>query len=224
VKLVSSLAVAACLACPIRGDSAEIYFLLGREPLPGGYEYGRQIGSAVIGISDPDQITHARELITYGLAAGRPFPLVRVRAGHNGINRNYYEPSLPEWSWYPYEVITFSDIILEQISTSPKRLEAQVTGSAQWDSSRPVGFDELTVVRELGATPVYVSAIKNGNRLDIYWATPLTVTVAFTLESSSSLTLPSWQTIAGPFGPGANHWSVDLNKATDGFFRVRLAN
>ena len=77
----------------------------------------------------------------------------RVRPGRDGINRNYDDPTLPEWSWHIYEVIGFGDIITG-FPDSPLSIEREITADpAGWNEQRPVRFFGFTLVRELGPMP-----------------------------------------------------------------------
>src|SRR5438876_8810684 len=94
-----------------------IYFLVG--PKPGSHD----TDSAVIPLSKPEHIEHARELIANGPnpngEPNRSTAVVKVRAGKIGINRNYLDPKLPEWSWHVEEVYSFGDIVAEILMITP---------------------------------------------------------------------------------------------------------
>src|SRR5688572_30762823 len=140
-----------------------IYFLLGPDPrLPAPEELER-LGSVVIPLSDPLHIAHARGLLNHTVQTSRRV-LMRIRAGKNGINRNYYAPGWPEWSWHPFEVTDFGDIISAGSEWTPIRLETTRNWSEPdaWEEERGVGFPSFTVVRELGPAPVVLSVIRDG--------------------------------------------------------------
>ena len=118
-----------------------------------------------------------------------------MRPGKNGINRNFYEPDYPEYSWHPYSVSDYVDIVSPVISTWPNRLETEVDWSNPnaWNQERPVAFDELTVVRELGPNPVFLSVEEVKNDLHFTWNLPNTNGLSFTLESSATVGSGDWR-------------------------------
>ena len=69
-----------------------IYFLL------------QGLDSFVVPMTDPTNIAIARNLIQNGYYSGQPyseaFPDMTMVPGGDGINRNYLDPTMPEWSWH----------------------------------------------------------------------------------------------------------------------------
>ncbi len=201
------------------------YFLLAPYPDARSLDRDRLAGTAVIPLTVPEHIAHARDLIQRGpLIDGEPnAPIVggHVRAGKDGINRNYFDPELPEWSWNVYEVYGFSDIIGGPSAASPASLEQVITGNpAAWNEKCPVSFFGLTVVRELGHNPIFLSIIGRNNALDLSWSAPVTNGISFTLESTGSLSHPAWHSVSGASFLTANHCTVKCS-GTNRFYRVR---
>jgi len=196
-----------------------IYFLVG--PLSGNVAEA----SMVIPVSKQEHIAHARDLIFRGPIVdgepNRPFPVVRVRGGKNGINRNYLDPRLPEWSWHVDEVLDFADYAAEVIVMNPTALETGVDWSKDDGTVTSVwAFVWHTVTRELGPVPLYLSSVPDGQNLQFYW-TGLGTNYVYTLEAKELLTGTSWSPLPGAAWPlKTNHWTLPLTNATARFYRV----
>jgi hypothetical protein len=201
-----------------------IYFQLG--PYPLAEEGKERVGSAVIPLTRPEHIAHARDLILRGPTVNgepnQPIVGARVRAGKDGINRNYSDPRLPEWSWHVYEVYGFADAIGGPSGASPKLLEEMISQNPDaWNERRPVSFTSVTVVRELGPHPLFVSAFWDTGKLQFYW-TPLGTNFAScTLETTDSLGHPDWRPVPGQWPAQTNHCSLRAPAGANQFFRVR---
>src|SRR5947208_291443 len=120
-----------------------IYFLLG--PIPGIAEND----SAVIPFSKPEDIDHARDLILRGPSpngeANRAMAAVSVKAGKDGINRNYLDPRLRAWSWHVDEVLGFWDDAVPEIEVTPTGLERSFDWAEHPPGLTVWAFDSLTV-------------------------------------------------------------------------------
>ena len=224
-KLIHFVAVIAMSYVSVNSET--IYFLLGAEPYRYPDEMKKLIGTAVIPLSDPEHIAHARDLIRRGPSpngeSNRPTVSLLVRAGKNGINRNFYEPGSPEYSWHPYLVRRFADIVLQPVDTTPKRLETTVDWSdpAAWNEDRLVAFSDLTVVRELGPNPVFLSVNESASDLQFSWNVPNTNALSFTLETKTTVTGNAWSAVPGQWPSVTNSWTMPKT-ATAGFYRIRL--
>jgi hypothetical protein len=204
-----------------------IYFLLGPSPVLAGAERIKQSeGSAVIPLTKASDIAHARKLIEAPGTTGFAHPVVRVQTGKIGINRNYYEAGWPEYSWYPYQVVAFADVIGGNTATTPKLLESSVNWSSPgaWDETKTVGFADLTVVQELGPSPVLLRVQRGADGWELDWVALQPMEVVFTLEMAAQLEPNAWQSVPGSWPAPVTHWTM---KASDlpsqaVFFRVRL--
>jgi hypothetical protein len=201
-----------------------IYFLLGPSPVGTEAEQIRHSeGATVIPLTKTSDIAHARKLIEAPRTTGFAHPVVRVRAGKIGINRNYYGDGWPEYSWYPYQVVAFADLIGGNTASTPKVLESSVNWSdpAGWEETRTVGFADLTVVRELGVSPVLLTVRRGVTTWEFDWVTlePRN----FTLEMAALLD-GSWQPVPGDWPSFVRHWTVDANALPNqtAFFRIRM--
>ena len=197
-----------------------IYFLVG--PLSGNVAEA----SMVIPVSKPEHIAHARELIVRGPIVdgepNRPFPVGKVRSGKNGINRNYLDPSLPEWSWHVEEVLDFADVVAEILVITPNELEFGVDWSKDDGTATSVwGFIAHTVTRELGPAPLYLSIVPEGQSLQFYW-TGLGTNYVYTMEVKESLASTNWFAIPGASWPlKTNHWTLPRTNSATHFYRVK---
>src|SRR6266851_9601227 len=119
-KAVTLLVISAIAFAHVRAGEI-IYFLLGPEPGIAAKD------SVAIPLSKPEDIDHARDLIVRGPhpngVPNQPMAVVSVSAGKDGVNRNYLDPRLPEWSWHVEEVVGFGDFAAEAIETTPTLLE-----------------------------------------------------------------------------------------------------
>jgi hypothetical protein len=199
-------------------NAQPIYFLVARYPWP-------REASAVIPLSDPDQISHARDLldaVNQGADISllpRRYAGVITRAGADGINRNYQDPRLPEWSWHITQV-TFADSSIPEIAQTPMGLEYQYTN---FPNTTPTNWflGGYTVVKELGPLPLYLSVIPAGQDLQMYWATPGT-NYLYIVESTLSLSQTNWLPLPGTGWPvRTNFWSGPVPPQTPQFYRVK---
>lgn len=89
-SLLKVMAFVACLeVASANGANDLIYFLVGAFPAT------QPRDSAVIPLSRPEDIQHARDLIVKGLDAGLAMAAVSLGCGQDGINRNYFDPTFP---------------------------------------------------------------------------------------------------------------------------------
>jgi hypothetical protein len=85
-------------------EASTVYFLAAgprhsqSQPHPHAAEYE----SFVVPGSDPERIATIRALIE---RADYPVVNVRIRAGGDGINRNFYTPGAPPWNWSVAELV-----------------------------------------------------------------------------------------------------------------------
>jgi len=86
-----SVAVFLALAAPVHAEI--VYFLVGEWP-------GQKVhyDSYVLPLEDTDDIAHARDLIENGPEIGDAIAVAYIRAGSDGINRDYPAQGAPEWS------------------------------------------------------------------------------------------------------------------------------
>jgi hypothetical protein len=139
-----------------------------------------------------------------------------VGRGRDGINRNYLDPRLPEWSWHVVEFIGFVDFTAEIHDSCPTWLE-----QSDWSGKYEIGFWAYTVVRELGPAPLYLSVLPEGENLEIYWS-GVGTNYVYTLEGKESLASTNWFALPGATWPlKTNHWSLPLVNASARFYRVR---
>src|SRR5687767_9069464 len=89
-----------------RSDAATTYFLVAERP---GEEFHRD--SFVLPLTESDDISHARELLSLGPdRAGASIAFAKIAAGADGINRDLLAPDQHEWSWHVTEFEGFGDI------------------------------------------------------------------------------------------------------------------
>ena len=228
MKLRTTLLVICLSVAPeLWAQTRPIYFLLGPSPVAVGAEQIRQSeGATVIPLTKASDIAHAHKLIEAPATTGFAHPVVRVRAGKNGINRNYFESGWPEYSWYPYQVVAFADLIGGSTATNPKLLEGSVNWSnpTAWDETKTVGFADLTVVQELGASPVVLRVQRGADAWELDWVALQPIDVSFTLQMAPELEPSGWQPVPGVWPSQVTHWTVktsDIPSRTV-FFRVRV--
>ena len=118
--------------------------------------------SFVLPLSDPSDVSHARDLIARGPdAAGAPIVFASVVAGADGTNRNTLAAGEPLWNWHVSEFEGFGDFGIELIDGNPTFLESDVPGwientrRSPDDNAGHIGFWNYTVVSEI-AGPVTV--------------------------------------------------------------------
>ena len=146
----------------------------------------------------------------------------RVGPGKDGINRNYVDPTFPEWSWHVIEFLRFADytlIILDGCSIDVENDPVRYRG----DDPRQgvIGFWNFTIVRELGPVPLYLSIIPEGQNLQFYWS-GVGTNYVYTLEAQYAQASTNWFAIPGAAWPlKTNQWTVPLTNATANFYRVK---
>jgi hypothetical protein len=208
----------AALAMPYTQGAQVVYFLIAPYPWP-------RDASAVIPLSEPDQISHARDLVAQ-VSQGtdpsqlvNPWPGIITQAGSDGINRNYQDPTLPEWSWHVSKVVGFGTDAIPELWTTLTNLES---GYAKFPDKMGTNWAVPdTVVRELGPLPLYLSAITAGQNLQLYWATPGT-NYLYTVESTASLSSSNWIPLPGTAWPvTTNFWSGQVPAQPRQFYRVK---
>ena len=84
-----------------------------------------------------------------------------------------------------------------------------------------IGYYSYTVVRELGPTPLALSIIPDGQRLQFYWS-GLGSNYLYTLESKTSLTGANWSAPANVIWPRhTNRWTLPRSAGGSGLYRVK---
>jgi hypothetical protein len=193
------------------------YFLVGY------WLNGRLVGSSyVLPLSRPEDIAHARYLVSLGPAvwdgpeSTRPLVVAKIAYKKDGINRDYMSPTFREWSWHVVEFLAFADVTVEVLDGSPWLVE-----QGDFAGGETIGFWSFTVVRELGPVPLYLSVIPEALNLQFHWS-GLGTNYVYTLESNESLTGADWAPVPGAFWPLAtNHWTVSLTNAPASLYRVK---
>ena len=199
-----------------------LYFLVAEPP-------GRVVGhdSYVLPLSKQEDIDHARYLISLGRSVFVDPPkaalvVAKVAPGKHGINRDYLNPSFPEWSWHVVEFRGFGDATIEILDGAPTEVENDPDWYLSNDGRQGlIGFWNYTVVRELGPTPLYLSIIPEQQDLEFYWS-GLGTNYVYTLEEEESLAGTNWFAVPGISWPlKTNQWSLSLTNAPARFYRVR---
>jgi hypothetical protein len=109
--------------------------------------------SFVVGLSEPDHIAHARDLIARGAdEAGAPILFAHIAPGADGLNRDLLSPTQREWNWHIDEVAGFGDFGIELIDGWPTFVESDVPGWID-NTNGDIGFWSYTVVQELPNYP-----------------------------------------------------------------------
>lgn len=146
---VVALAGVFLVAAP--SDAATTYFLVAERP---GQEFHRD--SFVLPLTQDDDISHARDLISRGPdAAGSSIAFAKIAAGSDGINRDLLAPDQHEWSWHVTDFEGFGDVGIELVDGTPTLVEEDVPGWLQ-NTNSSIGFWNYTVVRELPNYPAVV--------------------------------------------------------------------
>lgn len=130
---------------PVSPDPTATYFLVAEHP---GSEVHFDSYILPIPNNNPEAIAHARDLIRGGAAAGAPIILAQIQAKSDGINRNFLAPDQPPWSWSIESFVSFGDMTIELIDSTPTYIEAHLE---EWmdDTDGMIGFWTYTVVAEL---------------------------------------------------------------------------
>jgi hypothetical protein len=104
--------------------------------------------SYMLPLSDPDDIAHARQLITKGPGIGAPLVVAKIAKGANGINRSPLAAGAPPWSWHVTEFEGFADSTIEILDGWPTYVESDIDG---WiaNTNGYIGFWSYTVTAEL---------------------------------------------------------------------------
>jgi hypothetical protein len=126
---------------PTGAQSETIRFLISEFDAPAHGD------SYVLPLSDPDDIAHARQLITMGPGIGAPLVVAKIAKGANGINRSPLAAGAP-WSWHVSEFEGFVDSTIEILDGWPTYVESDIDG---WiaNTNGYIGFWSYTVTAEL---------------------------------------------------------------------------
>ena len=209
----------------LRSGSAETIYFLVSDPRDG--DWALVYDSYVLPLSKQEDIDHARYLVSLGRAAFQDpskaaLVVAKVGPGMDGINRDYLSPRFPEWSWHVIEFRGFGDFTSDWLNGSPTAVE----NDRNWYCGNDVrqgliGFWAYTVVRELGAAPIYLSIVPEGLNLQFFWS-GVGTNYVYALEGKESLTNTNWLAIPGAAWPlKTNHWTLPLTNAPARFYRVR---
>lgn len=115
--------------------------------------------SFVVGLSEPDHIAHARDLIARGPdAAGSTILFAHIVPGADGINRDLLSPDQRQWNWHIDEVTGFGDFGIELIDGWPTFVEDDIPGWID-NTGGDIGFWSYTIVRELPNYPSQAPAV-----------------------------------------------------------------
>jgi hypothetical protein len=134
-----------CLVSQVQGGP--IYFLVAE---PNRIVHG---DSYVLPLTEPNDITHARNLITYGPSAGQPIVVASITCSPDCIN---------PWSWHVTKFEAFADITAEILDGWPTYVEGHCN-----EVPKQIGFWSYTVVRELGPYPRHFNGdIDDDNDVD----------------------------------------------------------
>lgn len=141
---LTALFLAAGLAAP--AHAVPVFFVVAESGAP---VHG---DSYVLRLDAPDDISHARDLIAQGPAAGAPIVVAAIAPGADGINRDVLAPGEPLWSWHITSFEGFADSTIEILDGWPTFVEEDVAG---WIANTGgfIGFWNYTVVAELPSTP-----------------------------------------------------------------------
>jgi uncharacterized protein (TIGR03382 family) len=135
--------VGAAVILAAHASAATIQFVVAERP--GEVVHG---DSYILPLSDPDDIAHARALLTAEPGTLAPIAVANVAAGADGINRDWLAPGRPAWSWHVTEFQGFADFTVEVLDGWPTFVEQDVPG---WiaNTGGQIGFWSYTVVAEL---------------------------------------------------------------------------
>src|SRR5256885_1393958 len=183
--------------------------------------------SYVLPLTKQEDIDHARYLVSLGRAVFQDpskaaLVVAKVGPGKDGINRNYLDPRFTEWSWHIIEFRGFGDFTIDWLNGSPTAVE----NDRNWYCGNDVrqgliGFWAYTVVRELGAAPLYLSIVPEGLNLQ-FFCSGVGTNYVYALEGKESLTNTIWLAIPGAAWPlKTNHWTLPLTSAPARFYRVK---
>lgn len=142
MKMLTFSAVA-CLLLVSVSFGQPVYFLVADDARTESY---------VLGLMDPLDIDHARELIRFGAAAGQPIVVAQVACGGDGINRDPLSPTKHPWNWHVSAFESFADSTIEIFDGRPSDLQRDCDGWLSNTGGR-IGFWSFTIVDELGTDP-----------------------------------------------------------------------
>lgn len=138
IAVIASALLGACLVCQAGGQT--VYFIVGEKP---GIEAHNE--SYVLPLSEPNDIAHARDLITLGSSAGKSIVVADIACGPDGINRDYLRMGEPTWwCWHVTEFVAFADMTIEILDGWPGYVNENCKSFGR------IGFWGYTVVAELG--------------------------------------------------------------------------
>lgn len=138
---LTTIAISILVASVGRADT--ISFLVAERP--GAETHG---DSYVLPLSNPDDVSYARRLISEGPDIGGAIAVARIEKGGDGINRDLLAAGAPEWSWHVTEFMGFADFTVEILDGWPGFVEQDVDAWMQ-NTGGFVGFWNYTVVAEV---------------------------------------------------------------------------
>jgi hypothetical protein len=148
---IAILIVVITLDCFLsQAQGGPIYFLVAEANNPVNND------SYVLPLIEPNDIAHARDLITYGPSAGQPIIVATVACGSDCINRDYLGADKPAWYWHIANFNYFSDTPVSGYQTPV---------SVNWDcnSAVVIACSLYTIVDELGTDPKHWKCNFNGD-------------------------------------------------------------
>jgi hypothetical protein len=129
----------------VQDARAELVYFQAAE-LPGRQEHH---DSFVVPISDPADISHARQLISKSPdEAGATILFADIVAGADGINRDWLATDQHLWNWHVTKVTGSGDFGIESLDGWPSFVEQDVAGWIKNTNGR-IGFWNYTIVSEL---------------------------------------------------------------------------
>lgn len=178
--------------------------------------------SFVVPLTRDDQITQARDILSHKTDA--TIVIVDTVYGSDGVNRNHLAEGFPLWNWHVQQVVGFAHSVAGTLDFRPSHLES---GSTPWPPEIPtmrIGPSIMTIVKELGPTPLELSIINSGGRTHLAWSTPGSNWV-YTVESASLPGSPDlahdWRPIPGTNWPIRTNRFDTLQNSTATLFRVQ---
>jgi len=190
--------------------NATIYFLVGIPPKPNPVPWELPAESYVLPLTKPEDIAFARGAVGTAWEA-----LNRVAPGADGINRNYYAPGFPAWSWHVTELVGFGEYFLCELMARPSRVEE---GPEAWAKD---GFVWEPIVKELGPVPLFVSARAIGSSVEISWS-GLGTNALYSVESADSPVSTNWTALVTGLPDGkTNQWTTPRPEGPARYYRVR---
>lgn len=190
--------------------------------------------SAIIPLSHPDKIAHARELIVTGPNPGgepnQPVVAGYIASGRDGINRDLLSPNKHEWSWhFIIGVVSFADAFVIEWDGWPTKIENNLNYYFD-NTGGGVALGWHIISAELGpALELSIQQATDGMKLS--WpdvSTNAVYTVAstdlvYTLEAKEALDNSQWQPVPGVNWPTKSRELIVPSDATSTrFYRVRV--